>query len=304
MILDESNIMVILWLLFFLFIFQIVLIFLFVVFFVQNDTEDSVRSSRKNKQLKKDMTVTDYNQSKEVVGKTIQTISCSESQQDEYCQGDNSQRSGIQKDQPLFEPKIVINRKSEYKPEKLDEAFYFGNKEPNPQNDERHYLILEKYAFKKLIDFLDWGTNTERNRVEQGGVLLGHIAYYNKEIYCIVNDVLLANTIGSPVFVEFTSEMWACMQNELVEINSTINKNEQLVIVGWFHTHPNELSVFMSGTDMRTQQLNFSEEWQVSLVMNPHMNKYRVFFGAKATEGKVVLPRSEGEYYRSIGGYY
>lgn len=170
----------------------------------------------------------------------------------------------------------------------------FLGKLPNPQNDERHYLIIRKGVLEKLKKSLDWGERTRRNRVEQGGMLLGHIAYYHKEIYCFVEDILLADTAGSSAFVEFTNEMWAAMQNELAERNAGRNKNELLAIVGWFHTHPNKLPVFMSGTDMNTQRLNFSREWQASLVMNPHMNKYRVFFGAKAVEGKIVLPESSG----------
>ncbi len=196
------------------------------------------------------------------------------------------------KPQSIMEPKIVINSMSEYKPEKLNEEFYFEGKMPNPQNDERYYLIFGEFAFKKLKDFLDWGIRTERNCVEQGGVLLGRISYFENEIYCFVKDVLLADTIGNPVFVEFTRQMWASMQDELAEINMSLEKEEQLIIVGWFHTHPNGLPVFMSGTDMNTQRLNFSKRWQASLVVNPHTDKYRVFFGERAIEGKMVLSSS------------
>jgi proteasome lid subunit RPN8/RPN11 len=196
--------------------------------------------------------------------------------------------------QPVVGPRIVINSKSEYEPEHLEKPYLFPGKIPNPQDAERRYLILSEHTFMELQDSLDWGRTTKRNRVEQGGVLLGRIAYYGNEIYCFVEDILLADTSGDPVFVEFTSEMWADMQNGLAKINASLDKKEQLVIVGWFHTHPNGLSVFMSGTDMTTQRLNFSQEWQVSLVMNPHTDKYGAFFGARATVGKVVLPESRG----------
>ena len=93
-----------------------------------------------------------------------------------------------------------------------------------------------------------------------------------------------------PAFVEFTKEMWRDMQNELTILNEKRDKDMKLVILGWFHTHPNNLSVFMSGTDMETQRLNFPLDWQVSLVMNPHKDIFRVFFGKNAKEGVIVWP--------------
>jgi proteasome lid subunit RPN8/RPN11 len=39
-------------------------------------------------------------------------------------------------------------------------------------------------------------------------------------------------------------------------------------IVGWYHSHPN-IGVFMSGTDMRTQQAFFYHDWSVSIVYDP-----------------------------------
>jgi proteasome lid subunit RPN8/RPN11 len=197
---------------------------------------------------------------------------------------------------PATEPahKIVITNKSEYVPRGLDRPLDFPGKQPNPRNNYRRYLIIGKRALKKLKDSLDWGQKTKRNVVEQGGVLLGEVAYHGNEIYNLVRDVIFADTSGSSVFVEFTRAMWSEMQDGLARLNETLDERKRLVIVGWFHTHPNDLPVFMSGTDINTQRLNFSLDWQASLVMNPHSNKFRAFFGGRATEGKVVLPGPYG----------
>ena len=189
-------------------------------------------------------------------------------------------------------PRITINRETTYRPERLSNPFHFPGKTANPQNGNRRYLILEKRAYTKLKDELDWGRKTRRNCVEQGGILLGRAAFYGNEIYCFVKDILLADTLGDPVFVELSREMWAAMQNRFDEINASLDDDKKLAIVGWFHTHPNGLAVFMSGTDMKTQRLNFSQEWQVSLVMNPHTDRYRAFFGANAIGGKIVFPEN------------
>lgn len=201
-------------------------------------------------------------------------------------------------------PSIVINRKTNYKPTLRSEPFHFSSKTPNPQGDDRRYLILVDQAYKELKHTLEWGEKTRRNCVEQGGILLGSVESYHNEIYCFIKNILLAETHGDPAFVEFTSRMWADMQDRLDKINASMEDDEKLVIVGWFHTHPNHLAVFMSGTDMDTQRLNFSQKWQVSLVMNPHTNTYRVYFGADAKEGKVVFPEQLEEHPADQGAWY
>jgi proteasome lid subunit RPN8/RPN11 len=187
-------------------------------------------------------------------------------------------------------PKITIIGKNEYTPDLLPEPLIFNDKTANPRDDKRYYLLLTKNAVENIKKALEWGHKTKNNRVEQGGVLIGRVRQYKYETYSFVYDILLAGTSGNPVFVEFTNSMWAAMQERLDDMNVNLPKNEQLFIIGWFHTHPNTLPVFMSGTDMTTQRLNFSQDWQASLVMNPHTGEMRSFFGQHATDGKIVKP--------------
>ena len=44
--------------------------------------------------------------------------------------------------------------------------------------------------------------------------------------------------------------------------------NEELRIVGWWHSHPG-FSCFLSGTDLHTQEFFFPESYQVALVVDP-----------------------------------
>ena len=178
-------------------------------------------------------------------------------------------------------PKITINSKTNYSPTITSKPFDFQGKTPNPQNAERRYLIFTKESWGELQGSIDWGMHTHRNRVEQGGVLLGRAYKYKNEIYNFVKRVILADTKGSPAFVEFSNKTWAQMQDELSRINEKLGTSEQIFITGWFHTHPNGLSVFMSGTDQNTQQLNFNQDWQASLVLNPHTHEYEAYFGYK-----------------------
>lgn len=199
--------------------------------------------------------------------------------------------------------KIVINSKTEYKPEIVDEAFEFQGKTINPQHDARRYLIFTKEANEVLCDSIGWGgrgqgARTGKNRVEQGGVLIGRVFQFKQEIYNCVEYIILADTKGSPTFVEFTNAMWAEMQEKLSKINEDLKQDEQVFITGWFHTHPN-MSVFMSGTDMNTQRLNFGQDWQVSLVLNPQGENKRAFFGIESTEGRIFKGdiRQKGDRY-------
>jgi proteasome lid subunit RPN8/RPN11 len=185
--------------------------------------------------------------------------------------------------------KIKINNKAVYKPEIIDAPYNLAGRGANLQNQKRRYLILTKEALEELRYSVEWGKRTRKNQVEQGGVLVGRVLQYKDEIYNEIKHILLADTKGSTAFVEFTPKMWADMQERLSEMNEKLSSETQMVITGWFHTHPNNLSVFMSGTDMRTQCLNFFQDWQASLVLNPHTKKLRVFFGAKATDGKIIF---------------
>lgn len=183
--------------------------------------------------------------------------------------------------------KITINTTTEYKPEEAKAPLEHRERSQNPLNDERRYLIFTKEAWDKLEFGIGWGRRTPKNHVEQGGVMLGRVRRYKKEIYNYVESIALADTKGSPAFVEFTPAMWADMQDQLSLTNENRGADEQLFIVGWFHTHPN-MSVFMSGTDRNTQNLNFWQDWQASLVLNPQGKNYKAFFGKNAIEGKVI----------------
>jgi len=191
------------------------------------------------------------------------------------------------KSSPITSPKIVIHGGSLYKPLQIKKPHFSGRNQK--KGKEQRYLILTDFAYNKMNRMLSWGYKTSQNTVEQGGILLGKVEQYKNEIYNIVEDVILANTKGSAMFVEFTSAMWADMQQELSDINKQRGNKEKFVIVGWFHTHPNNLPVFMSNTDINTQKLNFSQQWQASLVMNPHKKLRCVYFGEEIIKGEILL---------------
>ena len=183
-------------------------------------------------------------------------------------------------------PKIKIFSQQVYEPVRVDPKLR--------ETLHREYgvdpllLIFTPNSREKLKGYIGWGHQTSANRVEQGGILLGRVYRYKSEIFSFVEDCVLANTRGSSALVEFTPNMWSIMQQELDDLNVQKDKEKQMAIIGWFHTHPNGLSVFMSGTDQNTQDKNFSQDWQVSVVLNPHKMKLRAFFGKEIQDGRIV----------------
>lgn len=114
--------------------------------------------------------------------------------------------------------------------------------------------------------------------VEQGGILFGNA--YQDPVYGIYVEITAAvpapATIGTGAHLEFTSDSW------LGIMDYAKHRHPQQNIVGWYHSHPN-LGVFMSGTDMRTQQAFFYHPWCLSIVCDPVRNKTGYFLGKNAT---------------------
>ena len=118
--------------------------------------------------------------------------------------------------------------------------------------------------------------------VEHGGILFGQ-AYTDSEqgIYVEITAAVAAPaTIGTSAHLEFTPDSWLGIMDYAKATHAKAN------IVGWYHSHPN-IGVFMSGTDMRTQQAFFHHPWCVSIVCDPIRNEISYFLGEKA---KVVKP--------------
>ncbi|OJJ19954.1 hypothetical protein BKI52_15870 [marine bacterium AO1-C] len=148
-------------------------------------------------------------------------------------------------------------------------------------------IYLAPKAVNQITKHIGWGENrVQYNRVEQGGILLGKI-YQDKATgttYGVAHQAIAGHSArGNAVALEMTHETWKMMIDEadkLLENNSGLGD----YIIGWYHTHPNTLDVFMSGTDRNTQRLFFNQDWHFAIVLNPHREIWKAFQGAEATE--------------------
>jgi proteasome lid subunit RPN8/RPN11 len=150
-----------------------------------------------------------------------------------------------------------------------------------PESQISHEFYLRKSAFDSIASHIEWRQRTEKNIVEQGGILLGQ-SYRDPSsgvIYGIVERIVSGKLArGTSSYLEVTHETWKAMLDEADKLS------KDLQIIGWYHTHPNTLDVFMSGTDRATQKRLFGNDWQFAIVLNPHTGIWRSFFGSESKE--------------------
>ncbi len=178
----------------------------------------------------------------------------------------------------LFEEESIINGNI-----LLSDNFYSA--------DKKYKLIVKENAVKEIFEFIKWDMgNLPGDRIEQGGILLGKRFYDSSRNvhYTIVGKVITADTAnGSPAFLEITPECWSVMHDK--KDNYIEESGEEVVIVGWFHTHPNMLPVFMSGTDRNTQELFFNGDNTYSMVINPQRHLIKAFRAAQCFPTQAFL---------------
>jgi proteasome lid subunit RPN8/RPN11 len=109
---------------------------------------------------------------------------------------------------------------------------------------------------------------------EQAGILCGQAYLSDCRHYLVVESAMTANTSGDAVHFRFHQNSWQGMWSRL---DNTRN------IVGWYHSHP-AMGIFLSATDLRTQQLYFSAPWQIAVVIDPVSHETGIFYGATGTK--------------------
>ncbi|OAD23913.1 Mov34/MPN/PAD-1 [Candidatus Thiomargarita nelsonii] len=160
--------------------------------------------------------------------------------------------------------------------------------------DNKHHLYIREAAWRMIDHHIGWARNTSSNMVEQGGILLGK-AYTDAAknlTYGVVEQAIDGKSAkGSGAYLEMTHQTWKEMFDRVDHLLA--NKDSKLQIIGWYHTHPNMLDVFMSGTDQATQSRLFCQDWQFAIVLNPQKQRWRAFYGShsKECQGYVIDDR-------------
>lgn len=154
-----------------------------------------------------------------------------------------------------------------------------------------HKLIICQNATREIFDFIEWDVGRREDmRVEQGGILLGkrfHDSEKNIHFAVVSKAITADNAIGSSGYLDITHECWKEMYDKKDAYNKETDGNA--IIVGWFHTHPNMLSSFMSGTDRNTQNHFFNGDNTYSVVINPQRHLLKAFRSKECYSAQAFL---------------
>lgn len=128
-------------------------------------------------------------------------------------------------------------------------------------------LIISECAEREIKEYISWGTRTSNNVYEQGGILIGKPFLIDEKVISVAEHAIQADLSRSnESYLKMGTESW----KKMLDVYDEEYRAKGLYVVGWFHTHPNNLPVFMSNTDLKTQQAFFNQNWHFSMVLNPH----------------------------------
>ncbi|MDR2368421.1 MAG: hypothetical protein LBF58_10015 [Deltaproteobacteria bacterium] len=157
--------------------------------------------------------------------------------------------------------------------------------------DPSHKLILRPDAVREIFDFVEWDVGQRLDvRDEQGGILIGkRFLDEGRGIHYVVvtKSISADGAHGSMGSLEITNQCWGLMHDKKDDYNREID--QKAIIVGWFHTHPNQLGCFMSSVDRYTQDLFFDGDNTYSIVINPQRHLLKAYRAKTCLDAQAFL---------------
>lgn len=155
-------------------------------------------------------------------------------------------------------------------------------------------VFLNPDAAKELYEHINWGERTRTNIREQGGILAGYFYDASPEgespkIYAEIEHIIPCRhpQISEDAYIYMSADNWKEMYGELDRMNEALDR--KMVLVGWYHTHPNNIPTAFSGTDVETHSTKFTYPYSVGLVLNPQRKKWTVYYGPDCSEGYGIM---------------
>ena len=133
-----------------------------------------------------------------------------------------------------------------------------------PADDSPLLIFIEENCLKVIHEH----ANCDIRR-EQAGILCGQAYRDSGQFYLDIRLAIPVDTINSSTHFQFHERSWEPVWKQS-EANS--------IIVGWYHTHPGH-GIFLSRTDLRTQESYFAAPWQIAVVIDPISRQLGVFTG-------------------------
>lgn len=143
-------------------------------------------------------------------------------------------------------------------------------------------FVFPVYIYDNVLNRIkELSNNSEK---EIFGYLVGNLLKWKEMIYVIIEEQLfIEDAVHSNQFS--TSQIKGKAGEYEKKFRNLKNKkmNENLRIVGWWHSHP-DFGCFLSSTDLHTQEYFFPESYQVALVIDPIRDEFKFFTLDKASE--------------------
>ena len=167
-----------------------------------------------------------------------------------------------------------------------------------PQKSKEGIILFSKQAQLDLDNHIQWGKTTEKNYVEQLGLMIGQV-FKDKDTGILVGVcehlVPIDQVRGTSTYFEASEDvLFAAIEKARFIINKSGSDSR---LIGWYHTHPMSLSVFMSGVDVRNQRTLFNNPWQFAVVLNPQKKEFKAYLGMDITEVNCVFPVEKGSVF-------
>lgn len=136
-------------------------------------------------------------------------------------------------------------------------------------------FVFPVYIYKYVLD--DIKKVCKKAKLEVFGYLIGNIYKWNKINYIIIEEQLfIIGAVHSDKYSTSQIEGAAGKYEKKFQKLKHKKDNEELRIVGWWHSHPG-FGCFLSRTDLHTQEAFFYEPYQVALVVDPIKNELEFF---------------------------
>jgi len=140
-----------------------------------------------------------------------------------------------------------------------------------PITEQRLPIFMHQGVYDTI-----WQHANSNKTIELGGALLGLYARHQQTKFLVITNVLNQpeTYFADPTFVKFTNQFYTDLEDYLQQINTRF---PMVVRLGLYHTHPN-YGVYLSKTDATAFKRVTSENYQVSLIVDPVKQEDGFFF--------------------------
>ncbi|MFC2096977.1 hypothetical protein ACFLSI_01455 [Bacteroidota bacterium] len=166
--------------------------------------------------------------------------------------------------------------------------------------DEINNTYVNRVSFSQNVikDILNYSRNSLSRKMayEVGGYIFGHFEKVGDngvrtyDIY--VDRFVPARTIESPSFYQLDFGT-----NAVDELETIIQNNQNMALLGWFHTHPGHTPL-LSEQNKTIHKKYFYEKWQVALVLDPTDEACSAAIYANIPDGEIAKLGAGDEYFK------